>query len=234
MVSRRKLLASGLAAFCFLLVGCGERKPVVLAAASLEPWIRASHAQLQYLDFSFGGSHALVEQVRQGAPADVLLLADLPRVPLPEFSSPRAFASNRLVLVARGRACTQAELAHARVAMGDPQFAPIGVYGREALQALGQWDQLGSRLVLTRDDSAALLLLSSGHVDLALVYSSDLVNRPELGPPCELPSQRPVLYYQMVRQRPSGRVVVFMEWLQEPSGLDALRAAGFSPPPKGQ
>lgn len=230
MPRRIKLLALGLAALCFLS-GCAEqRRPLVLAAASLEPWVRSSEAQLRSLDFSFGGSHTLVEQARRGAPADLLLLADLPRTELPGFAPPRPFASNQLVLVARGRPCSLSDLERGRVAMGDPERAPVGSYGKSALQKLGKWESVQARLTLTRDDGAALLLLRTGHVDLAVAYASDLVGRPELGPGCPLPSPRRVLYYSMARQPARRGIVTFLEWLDEPAGLESLRAAGLQPP----
>lgn len=224
MQRRQFLLAS------LFLAACAQRRSTVLAAGSLEPWLRGS-ASASGLDFSYGGSHSLVEQARRGAPVDLLLLADLPLAPLPGFAAPVAFAGNQLALVARGRACSLLELATARLAMGDPDLAPVGVYGREALQALGRWPDLQNRLVLTRDDRSSLLMLESGHVDLALVYTSDVVGRPSVGRPTVLAGHRPVRYFEVARQQASLQVASFLQWLHGAEAAASLVRFGFTPVP---
>lgn len=220
MKRRQFLLAS------LLLGACQQRRPTVLAAASLEGWSRASTGGLG-LDFSYGGSHSLVEQARRAAPVELLLLADLPRQPLPGFMPAKPFASNQLALVALGRQAVVADLAAGKVAMGSPETAPVGVYGREALVAMGVWKDVQQRLVLTRDDRTSLLLLESGHVDLALVYTSDLVARPAVGPPAVLSGHRPIRYYEVQRQGAQS-VSEFLAWLHGLEGQASLARFGFT------
>jgi molybdate transport system substrate-binding protein len=222
MHRRQFLLAS------LFLGACSRRRPTVLAAGSLEPWLRGCAAEFG-LDFSYGGSHSLVEQARRGAPVELLLLADLPRTPLAGFAAPLPFAGNQLALVARGRSCTLSELATARVAMGDPDLAPVGVYGREALQAAGQWAGVQKRLVLTRDDRSSLLMLESGHVELAIVYASDVVGRAGVGKPTVLSGHRPVRYFEVQRQQASPEVASFRKWLHGAQGAASLVRFGFTP-----
>jgi molybdate transport system substrate-binding protein len=61
-----------------------------------------------------------------------------------------------------------------RIALGDPQAVPAGVYAKQYLQAAGVWDRLSSRVVPVASVRAALTAAAAGHVDAAVVYQSDL------------------------------------------------------------
>ena len=45
---------------------------------------------------------------------------------------------------------------NSRLAVGDPDHVRAGVYGRQALQALGQWQTVRRRLASAEDVRAAL------------------------------------------------------------------------------
>lgn len=225
-MTRRQLLG-GFAA-C-LAAACAPRHSLILAAASLQPWLDAEASELG-CDFSYGGSYALEQQVQHGADPLGLLLADSPKLALPSaFGPDLIFARNQLVLVARGRTPSLDELKSktAHLSMADPQLAPVGVYAREALQNLKLWEAWQGRLTLSSDDRAALLHLESGHADLALVYRSDLARRKDLGGFVALPesSHRPIAYHAFVQKTGAGETVG--NWLKSPACRASLESYGF-------
>ena len=215
---RRQFLL-GLAA---LATACARSEPsdLALVASSLQPWM-AARAQFFHLACSYGGSHSLVLQAQRGAPVSLLLLAYPAQ--LEEFHPPLPFASNRLVLVARQGACQASAITpKTRVAVGDPQLAPVGKFAMEAMQRL----KVSPLWVFTRDDRSAFRLLESGHVDLAIVYASDLQGR-SLGTPQMLECS-PINYY-FLQKSGSSKGDAFVTWLKSRECQQSLQEFGFLP-----
>ncbi len=192
-----------------------EANAVALVASSLQPWIEARAASF-HLACSFGGSRSLVLQAERGAPVTLLLLAY--QASLAGFSEPLPFASNQLVLV--GRSGTPTLKSGARVAVGDPKLAPVGKFALEAMQRL----KVEPEWVFTRDDRSAFTLLESGHVDLAIVYSSDLHGR-SLGTPQRLECS-PINYY-FLQKNGDSRGDAFAAWLKSSECTQNLQEFGF-------
>ncbi len=208
-MKRREFLA-----FC-LVAGCQKQSPLVLAASSLQPWLSQKERPFRC---TFAGSHTLLAQVKSGVPAGLLLLAD--RLPTPaHFLTPQVFARNQLVLVRRQAPCEVRMLGPtSKLAVGDPNLAPVGRYAQAALTQL----QLQPQLILTRDDRSALLTLDSGHADFAITYRSDVGQRSF----CPLPSP-PIEYCAYLHQKATAPLVQFYSYLLSEAGQAELRQAGF-------
>lgn len=158
----------------------------VLAAASLTGSFEELAAQLaeRYpdldIEFSFGPSSGLVEQLIAGAPADVLATADtrtMDRAVAGDViaGTPEIFARNALSLVVPadnpGNVQGLADLAddELRIAICEPQV-PCGAASAKLLQRAGVTAEPDT---LTTDVKEALSLVTLGEVDAALVYVSD-------------------------------------------------------------
>ncbi|WP_299419042.1 molybdate ABC transporter substrate-binding protein [uncultured Shimia sp.] len=138
---------------------------------------------------SFAGSSALARQIEYGAPADVIMLANVNWVAhldakgLLEPGRKNIFLGNRMSVVvpARGSAEHAAgdsvELSQilntGRVAMAFVEAVPAGMYGKEALQSLGLWDAVRPNVVETDNVRAALALVALGEVAAGIVYATD-------------------------------------------------------------
>jgi molybdenum ABC transporter molybdate-binding protein len=213
MIRRRQVLF-GLAALSY---ACTLSQPgaVALVASSLQPWSETWASRFQ-LACSYGGSQNLVLQAERGAPVSLLLLAYNAEVK--DFSAGLAFASNRLVLVAR---TGEAELKNgSKVAVGDPGLAPVGKFAMEAMERL----KIEPEWVFTRDDRSAFSLLETGHVDLAVVYASDLKGR-NLGKPRTLECS-PINYYFLQRSGDS-KGDAFASWLKSAECKQSLQEFGL-------
>ncbi len=131
----------------------------------------------------------LTRQIAAGAPADLFLSA----FPLwmefleerghTEATSRRVLLGNTLVLVAprggdldldiRPGFPLAAAMGDLRLAMGDPDHVPAGIYGKQALTALGVWPDVSRRVVRTGDVVAALAFVARGEVAAGIVYETD-------------------------------------------------------------
>ena len=193
----RLRLAAALTLALMLLTGCARPdgdELLVFAAASMadameEIGERFGEETGTKVVFSFGGSQALAQQIASGAPADVFVAAGRPPM---DFLVSRnavdvvedAVVHNELVVAVRegfpdlGSMSDLAGPAVGKVAIADPDLAPAGIYGREALGRLGLWELLLPALVFGADVRAALAYLESGNVDAALVYATDAREAP--------------------------------------------------------
>lgn len=170
------------------------RDLLVFAAASLKNALDAANAQYERethrkVMTSYGASSALAKQIEAAAPADAFISADLDWMDylaqrkLIKAETRSSFLGNRLVLVAPasgridiaiGPNFPLAEaLGGGRLAMADPSSVPAGKYGKAALEALGVWRSVASKVAPAENVRAALLLVSRGETPLGIVYRTD-------------------------------------------------------------
>ena len=139
---------------------------------------------------SFASSSTLAKQVEQGAPANVFVSADtkwmdyLAAHKLVAAGTRADLLGNGLVLIAPLASKLDhvalakdtdlaALLGGGRLAVGDPDHVPVGIYAKQALQAMGQWKALEPRLARAESVRAGLALVERGEVPLGIVYSTD-------------------------------------------------------------
>ena len=177
-------------ALLLALAGCGdasERRLTVLAAASLTETFEqlaatfeADHPDVR-VDLVLESSASLAEQVRQGAPGDVLATADERSMRSVAAAGaldgrPEVFASNRIVLAVPtgddARVTSVADLADpgVRYVVCVPE-APCGHVARAALAANGVDAAPASEEV---DVKAVLTKVRLGEADAGLVYVTDV------------------------------------------------------------
>ena len=136
--------------------------------------------------FNFAGSNVLARQIVNGAPVDLFVSADQAQMKVVEDAGALApgtrvdLLRNQLAVVLSSSApaiATVQELtqpAIRRIALGDPEAVPAGVYARQYLQAVNLWAALERRVVPLSNVRAALTAVSTGSADVAIVYRSDL------------------------------------------------------------
>lgn len=135
---------------------------------------------------NLGPSNALARQIIAGARADVFVSADQRQMNLVERAgridpdSRIDLLANQLAIVASsdaGRPIASArellEPRFRRVAIGEPNGVPAGVYARHYLESLGIWSRLERRVIAFPSVRAALTAAENGDVDAAIVYRSD-------------------------------------------------------------
>ncbi len=183
---------------CVLLIAsCGKNAdddvPLIFAAASLSDVLTDS-AEIyeretgKRVDFSFGGSLSLANQIAKlGVPADGVVLAGWEAGDILGDAGKlysRGYEHqifNKLVVIGTKEQSAVESLQElvnlpGRIAIGDPNLAPAGVFAREALEEAGIYDLISDRLVTTLDVRAALTAVESGNVQFGLVYLTDYLS----------------------------------------------------------
>jgi molybdate transport system substrate-binding protein len=178
--------------------GCGEGRAdvVVFAAASTTNAVTEigklyAHRNLGRVTPSFASSSTLAKQIESGAPADVYISANkkwmdfLDEKNLIDRKNRLDLLGNRLVLIApAGSVLKNIDVTpgfsvasflgdDGRLAMGDPDHVPAGMYGKKALENLGSWNPVKNRLAPMKDVRAALVLVERSEAPLGLVYATD-------------------------------------------------------------
>lgn len=252
---RRRRVASGALWLTLLLsVWAGPaaaERVVVLAAASTAQAVDAVIEQFEAgpddrVVASYAGTSALARQIESGAPADIFLAANaawmdhVEGLGLTRPQSRQVLAGNRLVFVAgEGDIAPfepspsldlEALLAGGRLALGNPEHVPAGIYARQALDSLGLWSQAKARLAPAADVRAALALVARGEAPLGIVYATDALLVPDIQVVAAIPTglHEPIVYpAALIAGRESTLAARFFDFLTGPEGRAAFADARF-------
>lgn len=229
-------------------------EPVTLtisAAASLtdalndiQKTYEAAHPNVK-LEFNFGASGALQQQIEQGAPADLFLSASTKNMKalldggLIEEKQEKNWLTNTLVVVVPKDAqaavtkiddLTGDSVKH--VAIGIPDSVPAGKYAQEALTNAGLWDSLQDKMVQGKDVRQVLQYTETGNADAGFVYKTDALtsDQVKVAFDVEASSYSPINYpIGIVKSTEHQEAAqAFYEYLQTPEALDVLTGYGFS------
>lgn len=228
--------------YCFAPITAMAQDLVVFAAASLKGPLDAIAADFGGVVVSYGGSGTIARQISQGAPADVVLLANADWMDVlaeaGDVVDPVAFVGNRLVIVGHSDAVEIAltpdgladGLNGGRLAMGFTSSVPAGIYGKTAFERLGLWHTIAPSVVEVDNVRAALALVARGEVPLGVVYQSDALIVPDLKTVALFPadSHPPIQYFASVTtQSEHGNAQEFIDALRGAAAREAFEKAGF-------
>ena len=167
---------------------------IVFAAASLkesfdEAALAFAHARRQKVAVAYASSSALARQIENGAPAHVFVSADgewmdyLAARGLIDAATRADLLRNRLALIAPAGSTSRIDLkaglrlspllGTGRLAIADPDHVPAGKYARAALDKLGAWKEVETRLARAQNVRAALIFVARGEAPLGIVYRTD-------------------------------------------------------------
>ena len=206
------------------------------------------------VELNMASSTVLAAQIIAGAPVDVFISADL-------FQLDRVAAeglirsvtrvdliSNQLVVIvpvdtaaavsfssfSSSPAAALLEPMFGRIAIGDPDGVPVGVYARAYLESVGLWDALRDRVVPVRSARAALAIVETGGVDAGIVYRTDAMSSAGVRVVFEVPvAEGPAIAYpaalttQAKNPQAAERLLAY---LQGPHARAVFEQAGFIVP----
>ena len=194
------------------------------------------------IEFNFGGSGQLTEQIVQGAPVDVFASADVAYIDvlldedLIVKSSVTDFARGRIVLwTSNGSNLELRELRDLSqpsvetLALANPAYAPFGKAAREALEGTGVWDELEDKVIFGNNVSQTLHMAEIGSADVAIVALSLVLDSE--GDWTLIPERRHEPIRQVVavlrRSQNESTAWAFIEFVKSETGQEILRSFGF-------
>lgn len=221
----------------------------ISAASDLTPAFEELGAQFsaEYgidVNFNFGSSGQLAQQIEQGAPVDVYASAnrayveDLDRLGLVLSDTIALYAVGRLTIWTRADSALSytrmedlAQDAVRRVAIANPEHAPYGVAAREALISAGLWETLQPKLVIGENISQTLQYAEVGSADVALVALSLSIAAGDAGRyvlvPAELhqPLEQALAVIKNTPHETEARQ--FVQYVNSEAGRAIMRRYGF-------
>ncbi|GIW03969.1 MAG: molybdate ABC transporter substrate-binding protein [Thermomicrobiales bacterium] len=162
----------------------------VSAAADLMPAFEELGKRFEeqtgvHVDFNFGSTGQLAQQIEAGAPVDLFAAANVSYVDQLEAKglivpgTKALYARGRIVIWTRSDSNVPIESVHdllnpeiKRIAIANPDHAPYGIAAREAMQSAGIWDAVQDKLVLGENVRDTLRYAETGDVDVAIVALS--------------------------------------------------------------
>jgi molybdate transport system substrate-binding protein len=196
---------------------------------------------------SYAASSALARQIEAGAPADLFISADLDwmdyldKKGLVRAGTRKDLLGNAIVLIApRDSAATvaigpgmslAAALGDGRLAMANVDSVPAGKYGKAALEKLGAWVAVKTRVAQAENVRAALLLVSRGEAPLGIVYATDAAADPSVRIVGKFPpdSHPPIVYpAAVVAGSTNANATAYLAFLRSPGAAAAFEKQGFT------
>lgn len=197
---------------------------------------------------SFGASSTLARQIEAGAQADVFVSADeawmdyLADRRLIDAATRVPVAANSLVLVAPADSALKelrlepgldlaALLGERKLALGDPAHVPAGRYAQAALEHLGAWAGVRTRIAPAESVRVALVYVERKEAPLGIVYATDVRGVPGVKVLAQFPATAhpPIRYPAAVLAGArTPQATAFVRFLHDDAGA-RWRAFGFAP-----
>ena len=142
--------------------------------------------------------------------------------------APKNSATDELKL---DTASIETALGSGRIATGAIDV-PIGHYAKLALEKLGLWAALQSRIAPAENVRVALSYVARGDAPLGIVYATDAASEPRVKVVATFPREAhpPIIYpFAVVTAAKGDGAARFLSFLQGPVARQSFAARGFSP-----
>lgn len=218
----------------------------VFAAASLSSALSELAIHYEGMRLSVASSSTLAKQIAAGAPADIYFSANaewmdyLQARQHIEQDTRVDLLGNTLVVIAPkeepfavrfARGSDFAGAFAGRLAIGDPDHVPAGQYARQALDALGWWPALKSRIAPAPDVRAALVYVERGECAAGLVYTTDAAQSDRVITLATVPDSlhRPIVYpAAIVKGRANAQTRNLLAFFSSETAASIFRKHGFT------
>ncbi|RKS87027.1 molybdate transport system substrate-binding protein [Orbus hercynius] len=232
------------------LCAVSAEKVTVFAAASLTNAMqdigalyKTEHPDSNIL-FSFASSSVLARQIEQGAPVDIFMSADqkwMDYLINEELANNKeTLLKNALVLIApidsklnnvvidRNTDWQTILPANEKMAVGDPDHVPAGLYAKESLTHLGVFKQLEPQLARASNVRDALMLVERDETALGIVYSTDAKVSQKVKVIGEFPVESfEAIEYPISRLTDSNDAKAFYQFLKSSQATAIFKQYGF-------
>ncbi|PGL73244.1 molybdate ABC transporter substrate-binding protein [Bacillus sp. AFS055030] len=220
----------------------------ISAAASLQDALNDIKANFEKanpnvkINYNFGASGALQQQISQGAPVDLFFSAaedkfnNLVQDGLIDKSQGKNVVGNELVLVVPKNKnkdinsfedLTKAD----KISIGTPEAVPAGQYGKETLKNLNVWKAIEGKVVYGKDVRQVLSYVETNNVDAGIVYKTDALTSTKVKIVATAPENThdPIIYPLGVlkNSKQSKEAKKFYEYLQNDESMKILEKYGF-------
>ena len=226
--------------------------PVIFSAASMKTALdaiaiawKAETGKMPAI--SYASSAVLAKQIEQDAPADTFISADLlwmgylEKAKLIRTETRRTLLGNALVLIEPADSKTALKIApgfdlagvtgDGKVAVCTIASCPGGIYAKQALEKLGVWTKVESKLAQSDNIRNALALVSRGEARFGIVYATDAKSDPKVKVVDIFPesSHEPIDYpVALTVNSKNPDAAAFLAYLKSPTATKIFTEQGFT------
>lgn len=229
--------------------GAEEVELTISAAASLKEALESiqqiyeeEHPEVT-LQFNFGGSGSLQQQISQGAPVDLFFSAAEDKFDLLVEEGSIAeedgldLLGNELVLIVPKESESSIETFEdivniETISIGTPETVPAGQYAQESLENMGIWEDVEPNVVYAKDVRQVLSYVETGNVDAGVVYKTDALvsDDVEIVASADPATHTPIIYpVGLIKDSDQYEAATtFYEFLQTDNALKVFEDYGFT------
>ena len=195
------------------------------------------------LNYNFGASGSLKQQIENGAPADLFFSAathhidTLEKKQLLLSDTRKNILSNELVLITPK---TQNDIKQLQdlstdqaqyIGIGNIATVPAGQYTAQALQYHQLWQRIQPKIVFTKDVRSVVTYVELGNVDAGLVYRTDVLKskKVHIVTPIATEAHEPIVYaIAAIKHTPYPKAAKdFIEFLSKEGSTQIFQKHGF-------
>ncbi|MCM3724821.1 molybdate ABC transporter substrate-binding protein [Neobacillus cucumis] len=222
----------------------------VSAAASLQDALNDIKDSFQnehpnvIINYNFGASGALQQQISQGAPVDLFFSAaedkfdKLVQDGLIEKENGKDLLGNELVLVvpigsskSKGIKSFEDLTKSDKLSLGTPEAVPAGQYAKETLENMNVWKAVEGKVVYAKDVRQVLTYVESQNVDAGIVYKTDALisKKVKIAASAKENTHDPIVYSVGVIKTSTHpkEAQIFYDYLQNDHSLKTFTKYGF-------
>jgi molybdate transport system substrate-binding protein len=220
----------------------------ISAAASLQDALNDIKATFEkehptvIINYNFGASGALQQQISQGAPVDLFFSAaedkfdKLVQDGLIEKTKGTDLVGNELVLVVpndsnKGIKAFEDLPKTDKISIGTPEAVAAGQYAKETLENLNVWKGIEGKVVYAKDVRQVLTYVETNNVDAGIVYKTDALISPKVKivATAEENTHAPIIYPLGVIKNGTHpkEAQLFYDYLQNEKSMKTLGKFGF-------
>lgn len=196
------------------------------------------------VNFTFDSSGKLMQQIEEGADADVFISAaekQMKELNDKGFILPDStidLLENKIVLIVPESSNIQISsfkdiLSAKMIALGDPKSVPAGQYAQEAFQNLGIWDKVQSKASYGTNVTEVLNWVAAASADAGVVYATDAASTKDVKVAAEAPegSVSKVIYPAGIVKSTAKKDAAssFMKFLKTDKASEVFKKYGFTP-----
>ncbi|WML41698.1 molybdate ABC transporter substrate-binding protein [Neobacillus sp. OS1-2] len=220
----------------------------ISAAASLQDALHEITANFNQdhdsikINYNFGATGALQQQISQGAPVDLFFSAaedkfdQLVTDGLIVEKNGTDLIRNELVLIApkesaKGIQAFEDLTKADKLSIGTPESVPAGAYGKEVLEKLKLWSAIEGKIVYAKDVRQVLTYVETGNVDAGIVYKTDALTSDKvvIVSTAAEDTHTPIVYPVGIVKASSHlkEAMLFYEYLQTKEAMKVFEKYGF-------
>lgn len=219
----------------------------ISAAASLQDALNELKGQFEQehdhitLQFNYGASGSLQQQISQGAPVDLFFSAAEDKFDLlvdeGKIEEGIDLVGNSLVLIVPENADngikTFDDLPKAsKISIGIPESVPAGKYAKDVLENMQIWNDIEEKIVFAKDVRQVLTYVETGNVEAGIVYQTDALSSDKIVTVATADSSThdPIIYpLGIIKDSPNqDEAKLLYDFLQSSEALEVLKKYGFT------